>query len=255
MPDTSQPAGKSRTAHGPAPHWLRLASICVVLIAVPVGLWNHLHCLIDTHRKFSRPAETVSAEASYFLERIDSIVGGRMATTLAVDTGCTTMPVAVAGVYLNALEWAVPPRHVDFAVVERETGRTLFHSDRALAMTTTFVDDTGRDPALLALLRSDARDTIALVYAGVPIRAHVRPLRPGLPWTLVVYRGHELEDSVGGLTATLSPACEGSSPLACHRGASLQGWLWLLRQGPVPCGSRLLTWTDYRRSTLPPTPR
>ena len=71
-------------------------------------------------------------------------------------------------------------------------------------MTTNFVDDAGRNPALLALLRSGARDTIDLVYAGVPVSAHVRPLRSGLPWTLVVYRGHELEDRLGGLTAALS---------------------------------------------------
>ena len=76
-----------------------------------------------------------------------------------------------------------------FAVVDRETGRTLFHSDDDLAMTTYFAEDTGRDPVLRSLLRSGARDTIELDYAGVPIRAHVRPLRPGLPWTLVVCTG------------------------------------------------------------------
>ena len=112
--------------------------------------------------------------------------------------------MAAANVSLNALDRAVPPRHVDFAVVERETGRTLFHSDGKLAMTTNFVEDAGRDPALRSLLRSGARDTIDLVYTGVPVRAHVGPLRPGLPWTLVVYRGHELEDRVAALTATLS---------------------------------------------------
>ena len=144
------------------------------------------------------------AVVPYFLERIDSVVGGQVQTTLAVNTKCNATPVAAAGVPLNTLDWAVPPRHVDFAVVEQETGRTLFHSDKELAMTTNFVHDAGRDPALLALLRSGARDTIDLVYAGVPVRAHVRPLRPGLPWTLVVYRGHELEDRVGGLTAALS---------------------------------------------------
>ena len=144
-----------------------------------------------------------SAEAPYFLERIDAVVGGQVATMLAVGTGLSETPVAVAGVSLNALDRAVPPRHVDFAVVDGD-GRTLFHSDDELAMTTNFVEDTGRDAALWALMRSGARDTIALDYAGVPIRAHVRPLRPGMPWTLVVYRGHELEDRLGGLTVALA---------------------------------------------------
>ena len=150
------------------------------------------------------PGRAPSATVPFFLERIDAVVGGRVQTMLAVNTECTAMPVAAAGVSLNALDWAVPPPHVDFAVVERKTGRTLFHFDKALAMTANFVDDAGRDAALLALLRSGARDTIDLVYAGVPVSAHVRPLRPGLPWTLVVYRGHELEDRLGGLTAALS---------------------------------------------------
>jgi len=41
-------------------------------------------------------------------------------------------------------------------VVDRDTGRTLFHSDDELAMTTNFVEDTGRDPALRSLLRSES---------------------------------------------------------------------------------------------------
>ena len=166
-------------------------------------------CLVDrlpepSKRRFGVFGPPPGGEAAYFLERIDSVVGGRVATILAVNTGRTATPVAAATVSLNALDRAVPPRHVDFAVVERETGRTLFHSDGRLAMTTNFVEDAGRDPALRSLLRSGARDTIDLVYTGVPVRAHVGPLRPSLPWTLVVYRGHELEDRVAALTATLS---------------------------------------------------
>ena len=144
------------------------------------------------------------AEAPYFLERIDSVVGGQVATVLAVQTGSRDTPVATSAVPLNSLDFAVPPQHVDFAVVDRETGRTLFHSDDDLAMTTNFVDDVGGGAALWSLLRSEARDTISLVYAGVPIRAHVRPLRPGMPWALIVYRGHELEDRLTTVTISLT---------------------------------------------------
>ena len=169
-------------------------------------------CLVDalpepSKRRFGvtgAPGRAAGGEAPYFLERIDAVVGGQIATMLAIHTGRTEMPVAVAGVSLNALNRAVPPRHFNFAVVDRETGRTQFHSDDDLAMTTNFIEDTARDPVLLSLLQSGARDTIALVYTGIPVRAHVRPLRPGLPWTLVVYRGHEIEDRVAGLTAALS---------------------------------------------------
>ena len=71
-------------------------------------------------------------------------------------------------------------------------------------MTTNFVDDVGGDAALWSLLRSEAGDTISLVYAGIPIRAHVRPLRPGMPWALIVYRGHELEDRLTTVTISLT---------------------------------------------------
>ena len=167
-------------------------------------------CLVDrlpepSKRRFSLfGAPPSGTEAAYFLERIDAVVGGRVTTMLALNTGRAATPVAAAGVSLNALDRAVPPHHVHFAVVDRETGRTLFHSDRELAMTTNFVEDAGRDSALRSLLRSGTRDTIDLVYTGVPVRAHVRPLRAGLPWTLVVYRGHELADRVAALTAALS---------------------------------------------------
>ena len=175
-------------------------------------------------------------EAPYFLERIDSVIGGQLETVLAIHSGVSAKPVAVAAVSLNALDRAVPPRHMEFAVVDRETGRTLFHSDDDLAMTTYFAEDTGRDPAFRSLLRSGARDTIELDYAGVPVRAHVRPLRLGLPWTLVVYRGHELQDRLGGLTAALAIFFT----LLCLFLAALAGGLvllaarWLRPPGALP---------------------
>ena len=166
-------------------------------------------CLVDelpepAKRAFGVVGAPDGVAAPYFLDRIDSVVGGQVATILAVNTGRAATPVATAGVSLNALDRVVPPRHIAFAVVDRETGQTLFHSDDDLAMTTDFVEDAGRDPALRSLLRSGALDTVDLDYAGVPIRAHVRPLRPGMPWTLVVYRGHELEDRLTGLTTALA---------------------------------------------------
>ena len=170
-------------------------------------------CLVDglpepSKRLFHLPGGSSSsaglAGVPYFLDRIDSVVGGRVETILAVNTGRAGTPVAATAVPLNAVDRAVPPQHVDFAVVDRETGNTLFHSDDDLAMTTNFAEDTGGDPALWSLLRSGARDTIGLVYAGAPIRAHVRPLREGMPWTLIVYRGHELEDRLTTVTTALA---------------------------------------------------
>lgn len=175
---------------------------------------SRIPCIVDNlGEPWKRPVVSLShassfrtrgGEAPYFVERIDSVVGGQVGTILAIQTGSDETPVAAATAPLNSLDRAVPPQHVDFAVVDRETGRTLFHSDDDLAMTTNFAEDAGGDPALWSLLRSRATDTIGLVYAGIPIRAHVRPLRPGMPWTLIVYRGHELEDRLTTVTTTLS---------------------------------------------------
>ena len=159
--------------------------------------------LVSLARPRSPPAAGV-AEVPYFLERIDSVVRADVQTVLAVNTGRLGKPVAAAGVRLNSLDRAVPPEHFDFAVVDRETGRTLFHSDDGLAMATNFVEDVGGAPALRSLLNARAPDTIDLVYAGIPIRAHVRPLREGMPWALIVYRGHEIEDRLTAVTTALS---------------------------------------------------
>ena len=169
-------------------------------------------------------------EVPYFLDRIDSVVLGDVRTVLAIRTECGTAtkgdcantkgdwakrpPVAAIGVRLNSLDWAVPPPHVDLAVVDRRTGRTLFHSDDDLAMTTNFAEDVGGDPALWSLLHAGAPDTISLVYAGIPVRAHVRPLREGMPWALIVYRGHELEDRLA-LATTVLAAFFTLLPLLC----------------------------------------
>jgi hypothetical protein len=145
-------------------------------------------------------------EVRYYLERIDSIVRGDVQTILAINArnDKTGDAVAFGTVRLNSLDRAVPPQHVDFAVIDRQTGETLFHSDDELAMVTNFADDVGGDPALWALLHSRARDTISLAYAGIPIRAHVRALREGMPWALIVYRGLEIEDSLTAVTSALA---------------------------------------------------
>ena len=174
---------------------------------------SRIPCLVDDLPEPSKRPVTLAhpanpsagmAEVPYFLERIDSVTRADVQTVLAVNTGRPGKSVAAAGIRLNSLDRAVPPEHIDFAVVDRETGRTLFHSDDGLAMATNFVEDVGGAPALWSLLQADAPYTIDLVYAGIPIRAHVRPLREGMPWTLIVYRGHELEDRLTAVTTALA---------------------------------------------------
>ena len=212
-------------------------SLIPCLIPGSIELWRSWHELDRMPSATGRPVDRLDlsisgTEIPYFLERIDSVVRGDVQTILAISTECDDPPaevgsllflhqrrvrddqpteggcaeglVAAATARLNSLDRAVPPPHVDFAVVDQRTGRTLFHSDDDLAMVTNFAEDVSGDPALWTLLSTGAPDTISLVYAGIPVRAHVRPLREGMPWALIVYRGHEIEDRLTSVTTVLA---------------------------------------------------
>ena len=197
------------------------------------------------------------SRAPYYLERIDSIVQGQVATVLAIRAdalGYADEPVAAAGIRFESLEKMALPPHVAFAVVDRETGRTLFHSDERRAMVTNFVKDVGADASLLSQLRTGTRATIDLIYDGVPIRARVAALREELPWTLVVYRDHEIEDQLGFVTSTLTLVCVfltlwaaallgGLAVLFCRlcglsRSPLRDLWLRVIIDSPSPSGAR-----------------
>ena len=161
----------------------------------------------------------------YFMERIDSIVQGEVATVVAIcsdppdpdDTDDSSDPpdpddtddgcgVASAGIRFESLARTVPP-HFGFAVIDRTDGRTLFHSDERRAMATNFIQDVGADSRLLSQLHAGADGTIGLVYDGIPIRARVTALREEMPWTLIVYRDHEIEDQLLLVTSSLALFC------------------------------------------------
>ena len=193
----------------------------------------------------------------YYLERIDSIIQGEVATVLAIRAdapGYADEPVAAAGIRFESLEKMTLPPHVAFAVVDRETGRTLFHSDERRAMVTNFVKDVGADARLLSQLRTGTKATIDLVHDGVPIRARVAALREELPWTLVVYRDHEIEDQLGFVTSSLTLFCVfltlwaaallgGLAVLFCRlcrlsRSPLRDLWLRVIIDSPSPSGAR-----------------
>jgi len=77
VPDSSQPAGNSRKAHGPAPPWLRLASVCVVLIAVPVGLYLFLYQrsrIEDATIRNFRALDAAAVRVDQVLRRLSAVV-------------------------------------------------------------------------------------------------------------------------------------------------------------------------------------
>ena len=161
----------------------------------------------------------------FFLERIDSVVQGRKEVVVsyplvaASETKLGRGPgakhrmaprrvvkVAAAVAQFESIDRPVLPPHFHYAVVENESGKTLFHSDADRVSVSNFIDDTGNDPAIAAAMRSNDNIVLDVNYDGMPIRAHIRPLlNPNeVPWTLVVFRNHGLVDRVSSLSTSLS---------------------------------------------------
>ena len=174
-----------------------------------------------------------SAELSdipFFVQRVTSILDGTTETVLAaepsalcrVGEGCgldANKPedagkleqlddlgsAAIIG-RLHSLEETILPPHIRIAVVENESGRTLFHSVGTRSLATNFIRETEAEKTLLALVDSASSGFVDLEYYGTSIRAFVQPLAQGLPWTLITYRGHELTDTLNILAVSATAA-------------------------------------------------
>ena len=79
MPEQSQqPKGASK-ARRPAPAWLRLATVCVVLIVVPVALYLFLYQrsrIEDATIRNFRALDTAANRVDEVLQRLSSVVNG-----------------------------------------------------------------------------------------------------------------------------------------------------------------------------------
>jgi hypothetical protein len=177
-----------------------------------------------------RTDEDRPAPTSYYMDRIFSILDGTTETVLSArpreliaraaecrpprnehcekltQTAGELVSAVIIGRF-RSLEEAVLPPHVQFAVVDDATGKTLFHSVRSRALRTHFVRETGDDAALLALIGARNAGMVDVDYDGTPIRAYVTPLEDGLPWTLITYREFELEDTLGVMTVAATAIC------------------------------------------------
>ena len=178
----------------------------------------------DELRKFSE----LKALNGFILERIDSVVQGRKEVVVSyplVEASETKLgrgpgakhrmaprrvvKVAAAVARFESIDRPVLPPHFHYAVVENESGKTLFHSDADRVSVSNFIDDTGNDPAISAAMRtmtSNDKIVLGVNYDGMPIRAHIRPLLEPreVPWTLIVFREHRLVDRMSSLSTSLS---------------------------------------------------
>jgi hypothetical protein len=157
----------------------------------------------------------------FFLERITSVLDNTIETALSVRvrdlvpdvelpdhasqtddddrSGDDPSPaVAVLIGRLASLENVALPPFLGFLVFENESGRVLFHhapEDDSLAA--NFIRETNFDPGLLALVGKGRTASVQLRYRAETIDARVTPLATGIPWTLVVYRGQQVEETIG----------------------------------------------------------
>lgn len=91
-----------------------------------------------------------------------------------------------------------------FAVVERDSGRVLYHSDDRASLVDDFFADVDQDRGLVSLVREGRGGDWRGRYRGQRHRFHVEPLRD-VPWTLVVFGDEGFIEAIGfeGLVVTV----------------------------------------------------
>ena len=103
---------------------------------------------------------------------------------------------------LLSLDNAQVPRGFGFAIVPRHKGEEipedLYHSDSWRAGSESFLEETGKDEQIRALLSGDgASDFVEAEYGGRPHRMLVRPfVWNDSPWRLIVFRDQEPRESI-----------------------------------------------------------
>lgn len=128
----------------------------------------------------------------------------------------------------HSLSAAVSPPLLSFAVIDRESGIVLFHSDDSRSLAENFFVETERSPQLLALTQVGQSGAFNGRYMGAGYRFFHLPLRD-TPWSVVTF--YSLKE-VGDLPwhAVFTALAAYAGALLLFLGASLLGlWLWAKR--------------------------
>ena len=78
-----------------------------------------------------------------------------------------------------------------YAVIEDQTGLTVFHSDGRRMLRENFLEETDNNPKIAALIQARTAGEIEGKYWGNGHRFVIKPLA-GLPWTLIVFENKEI---------------------------------------------------------------
>ena len=86
----------------------------------------------------------------------------------------------------HSMSAAVSPPLLSFAVIDRDSGIVLFHSDDSRSLAENFFVETERNPRLLALTRIGQSGAFSGRYMGAGHRFFHLPMRDA-PWSVVVF--------------------------------------------------------------------
>lgn len=99
----------------------------------------------------------------------------------------TSPPVLAMTTRLTSIAHATLPSGFGLAVLDTN-GRVMFHSDGRRNLTENFLEASGGNSELEALLQHRRAGNLTLSYWGQRHRAFIQPL-DGLPWALITFRG------------------------------------------------------------------
>jgi hypothetical protein len=180
------------------------------------------------------PTSNVGRTDTFVAQRLFSGSDGSRVLQLAVprtvgpkcDSGFCG--IVTGSAMFHSLAAAVPPPLLTFAVIDRDSGIVLFHSDDSRSLAENFFVETERSPQLLALTQVGQSGSFSGRYMGAGHRFFHLPLSDA-PWSVVVfYSVKEVGDLPWHAVFTALAAYAGAL-LVVLSAAALGLWLWAKR--------------------------
>ena len=123
-------------------------------------------------------------EGGFFVDPVVSTTTGVRQAVISMPTGDPRFPVAaLAAPMLSVIRPVVPPG-LQFAVIEDQTGKVLFHSDAERNLAENLYDETDGNQRLRSAVFARRSASLDVRYWGDAFKASLIPVH-GLPWTVV----------------------------------------------------------------------
>lgn len=180
------------------------------------------------------PDSTARKEESYVAQRIYSGSDGARVLQMAVprleasDCAAEFCGIITGSASLHSLAAAVSPPLLNFAVIDRNSGMVVFHSNDSRSLAESFFVETERNPQLLALSAVAQSGFFSGRYVGAGYRFFHLPMQD-TPWSVVVFFSlKEVGDLPWHAVFTALAAYAGAL-LVLLTASCLAIWLWAKR--------------------------